>query len=149
MAKILLMHGINHAMFGKRDPKHYGTFTLQDIEAASAEWASAEGHELECYQTDIEGEMARKIHQAFLEDVDAIVLNAGAWTHYSYGLADALAIFKDKGPIVEVHMSNVHAREEFRHKSVFSHQVIGQISGFGLTSYKLGIIAAADALKNA
>jgi 3-dehydroquinate dehydratase-2 len=149
MAKILLLHGINHAMFGKRDPKHYGTFTLQDIESAAAEWAAEQGCELECYQTDIEGELARKIHQAFLEDVDAIVINAGAWTHYSYGLTDALAIFKDKGPIVEIHMSNVHAREEFRHKSVFSHVVIGQISGFGLTSYKLGITAAADALKGA
>lgn len=146
MNKILLMHGINHAMFGKRDPIHYSTFTLEDIEKSSAAWATEQGCTLECYQTDIEGEMARKIHQAFLEDVDAIVINAGAWTHYSFGLADALAIFKDKGPIIEVHMSNVHAREEFRHKSVFSHVVNGQISGFGLISYQLGIIAAAKAI---
>jgi len=144
MAKILLMHGINHAMFGKRDPKHYGTFTLADIEHSAIESANAQGFELECYQTDIEGEMARKIHQAFLGDIDAIVINAGAWTHYSYGLSDALAIFKDKGPIIEVHMSNIHAREEFRHKSVFAHVVNGQISGFGLTSYKLGITAAVE-----
>ena len=148
MSKILLMHGINHAMFGKRDPKHYGTFTLQDIESAAKDWAADQGCELVCYQTDIEGEFAREIHRAFLEDVDAIVMNAGAWTHYSYGLADALAIFKDKGPIVEVHMSNVHAREEWRHKSVFSHVVNGQISGFGLTSYQLGIVAAAELLKS-
>lgn len=147
MSKILLMHGINHAMFGKRDPKHYGTFTLQDIENAAKGWADEQGCELACYQTDIEGEFAREIHRAFLEDIDAIVMNAGAWTHYSYGLADALAIFKDKGPIVEVHMSNVHAREEWRHKSVFSHVVNGQISGFGLTSYQLGIVAAAELLK--
>lgn len=144
MAKILLMHGINHAMFGKRDPKHYGTFTLTDIENSAIESANAQGFELECYQTDIEGEMARKIHQAFLGDIDAIVINAGAWTHYSYGLSDALAIFKDKGPIIEVHMSNIHAREEFRHKSVFAHVVNGQISGFGLTTYKLGITAAVE-----
>jgi len=148
MAKILLLHGINHAMFGKRDPTHYGSFTLQDIETSSTQWAAEQGHQLECFQTDIEGEMARKIHHAFLESVDAIVINAGAWTHYSYGLADALAIFKDKGPIIEVHMSNVHAREAFRHTSVFSSVVNGQISGFGLTSYQLGIIAASEALKN-
>lgn len=147
MAKILLMHGINHAMFGKRDPKHYGTFTLEDIENSAKECARDLGCELECYQTDIEGEMARKIHQAFLEDIDAIVINAGAWTHYSYGLSDALAIFKDKGPIVEVHMSNIHAREAFRHTSVFAHVVNGQISGFGLTSYKLGVTAAVELLQ--
>ncbi len=148
MSKILLMHGINHAMFGKRDPKHYGTFTLQDIESAAEGWAKDQGCELVCFQSDIEGEFAREIHRAFLEDVDAIVMNAGAWTHYSYGLADALAIFKDKGPVIEVHMSNIHAREEWRHKSVFAQVVNGQISGFGLTSYQLGITAAAALLKN-
>lgn len=146
MSKILLMHGINHAMFGKRDPKHYGTFTLQDIEAATAIWVKDLGHELVCFQSDIEGEFAREIHRAFLEDIDAIIINAGAWTHYSYGLADALAIFKDKGPIIEVHMSNIHAREEWRHKSVFAQVVNGQISGFGLNSYQLGVNAAVDLL---
>lgn len=146
MSKILLMHGINHAMFGKRDPKHYGTFTLQDIEAAATIWVKDLGHELVCFQSDIEGEFAREIHRAFLEDIDAIIINAGAWTHYSYGLADALAIFKDKGPIVEVHMSNIHAREEWRHKSVFSEVVNGQISGFGLNSYQLGVNAAVNLL---
>ena len=146
MSKILLLHGINHAMFGKRDPKHYGHFTLRDIEDAARKWARDVDCEIDCFQTDIEGEFARRIHKAYLEDVNAIVLNAGAWTHYSYGIADALAIFKDKGPIVEVHMSNVHAREEFRHKSVFSNSIIGQISGFGLTSYELGILSAARAL---
>ena len=146
MSKILLMHGINHAMFGKRDPEHYGTFTLQDIEAAATIWVKDLGHELVCFQSDIEGEFAREIHRAFLEDIDAIIINAGAWTHYSYGLADALAIFKDKGPIVEVHMSNIHAREEWRHKSVFSKVVNGQISGFGLNSYQLGVNAAVNLL---
>lgn len=146
MSKILLMHGINHAMFGKRDPEHYGTFTLQDIEAAATIWVKDLGHELVCFQSDIEGEFAREIHRAFLEDIDAIIINAGAWTHYSYGLADALAIFKDKGPIVEVHMSNIHAREEWRHKSVFSEVVNGQISGFGLNSYQLGVNAAVNLL---
>ena len=147
MAKILLMHGINHAMFGKRDPKHYGTITLQGIEDKATAWAKELGHELECFQTDIEGEMVVKIHQAFLGDIDAIVINAGAWTHYSYGILDALNIFKDKGPIVETHMSNVHAREEFRHISVFATAVAGQICGFGVTTYKMGLVAADSILK--
>ncbi len=146
MAKILLMHGINHAMFGKRDPKYYGTITLKGIEEEAKKWAAELGHELECFQTDIEGEMAIKIHEAFMGDIDAIVVNAGAWTHYSYGLLDAFAIFKDKGPIVECHMSNVHAREPFRHVSVFASVVAGQICGFGVTTYKLGLIAADDIL---
>ncbi len=146
MAKLLLMHGINHAMFGKRDPKYYGTVTLQEIEDQATAWARELGHDLECFQTDIEGEMALKIHEAYSGDVDAIVINAGAWTHYSYGILDALGIFKDKGPIIETHMSNVHAREPFRHISVFSSVVAGQICGFGVTTYKLGIIAAADIL---
>lgn len=148
MAKLLLMHGINHAMFGKRDPKHYGTITLKGIEDKATAWAEELGHELVCFQTDIEGEMAKRIHQAYEEDIDAIVINAGAWTHYSYGLTDALAIFKDKGPIVETHMSNVHAREPFRHISVFSDIVNGQICGFGVNTYKLGIIAAIDLLSS-
>ncbi len=146
MAKILLMHGINHAMFGKRDPKHYGTITLEGIENQAKEWAKELGHELECFQTDIEGEMAIKIHEAFTGDIDAIVVNAGAWTHYSYGLLDAFGIFKDKGPIIECHMSNVHAREPFRHVSVFASVVAGQICGFNVTTYKLGLIAADDLL---
>lgn len=147
MKKILLMHGINHAMFGKRDPKHYGTITLAQIEEQAAVWASELGYELVAFQSDIEGEMARRIHQAYSEKIDAIVINAGAWTHYSYGIADALEIYKDQGPIIEVHMSNIHAREEFRHHSVFAHIARGQICGFGVASYRLGILAA-DSILN-
>lgn len=148
MAKILLMHGINHTMFGKRDPKHYGTITLKEIENTATQWARELGHDLICFQTDHEGNMVQKIHEAFTGNIDAIVINAGAWTHYSYGILDALAIFKDKGPIVETHMSNIHAREEFRHKSVFSSVVAGQICGFGVTTYKLGLIATDSILKS-
>lgn len=146
MPKLLLLHGINHAMFGRRDPAHYGTHSLGDIETRSKTLATELGAELEAYQTDIEGEMACAIHQAFSTDIDGIVINAGAWTHYSYGLLDALLVFKDKGPIVEVHMSHVHTREEFRHKSVIAPACIGQISGFGLFSYDLGVRAVVDAL---
>jgi 3-dehydroquinate dehydratase-2 len=86
--------------------------------------------------------MAQRIHQAHGDGTDAVLINAGAWTHYSYGIADALAILEV--PVVEVHMSHVHARESFRHHSVFSTVVKGSVSGFGLNSYLLGLRAAAD-----
>jgi 3-dehydroquinate dehydratase-2 len=101
--------------------------------------------ELEAFQTNYEGEMCERIHKAFLDGVNGIVINAGAWTHYSYGLRDALAIFT--GPIVEIHMSNIHAREAFRHHSVFAEIAQGQISGFGMESYLLGLRAAVAFIK--
>ena len=101
------------------------------------------GAEVSCYQTNIEGEMCQRIHAAHGDGTSAVVINAGAWTHYSYGIRDALAILKC--PIVEVHMSNVHAREAFRHVSVFSEVVKGQICGFGVESYLLGVRAAVSA----
>lgn len=145
MKKILVLHGINLNMFGKRDPSHYGTTTLKEIDDQMVGLGKDLGYEVECFQTNCEGEMASRIHRAHEEGIDAIIINAGAWTHYSYGIADALAILE--GPIVEVHMSNVHAREQFRHHSVFSNVVKGQICGFGVTSYRLGLLAADDLLK--
>ena len=141
--KILILHGINLNMFGKRDPAQYGTVTLAQIDASLASLGAELGVEVECFQTNHEGEMAERIHLAHQQAVDAVVINAGAWTHYSYGLRDALAILKC--PIVEVHMSNVHAREAFRHHSVFAEIVKGQICGFGADSYLLGLRAAASA----
>ncbi|VBB09086.1 dehydroquinase class ii [Lucifera butyrica] len=147
MKKVLMLHGINHNMFGKRDPVQYGTITLKEIDAKMQELARELDVEVISYQTNHEGEMCERIHEAFLENIDAIVINAGAWTHYSYGIRDALAIFT--GPIVEIHMSNIHAREEFRHHSVFAEIVKGQICGFGLESYLLGLRAAVAALEEA
>jgi 3-dehydroquinate dehydratase-2 len=143
--KILSLHGINHNMFGKRDPVQYGSFTLQDIYTSIENLAKELGVEVENYQTNDEGAICQKIHQAFLSGFDAIMINAGAWTHYSYGLRDALAIFT--GPIVEVHMSNIHAREEFRHHSVIAPIARGQIVGFGLESYLLALRACAAMVK--
>jgi 3-dehydroquinate dehydratase-2 len=145
--KVLLLNGINLNMFGQRDPAQYGTATLQDIEAQCQALAKELGVSLECFQTNHEGDMVERIHQAHRDKVDAVVINAGAWTHYSYGLRDALAILH--APIIEVHMSNIHAREAFRHHSVIADVARGQIAGFGVESYKLGLRAAVSAVKAA
>lgn len=145
MKKILMLHGVNHNMFGKRDPIQYGTITLAEIDQKMRELGAELGVEVVSFQTNHEGAMCERIHQAFMENMDAIVINAGAWTHYSYGMRDALAIFT--GPIIEIHMSNIHAREEFRHHSVFAEIAKGQICGFGLDSYLLGLRAAVGAIE--
>jgi 3-dehydroquinate dehydratase-2 len=147
MPKILSLHGINLNMFGKRDPAHYGTATLQDIYDATEALGKELGVEVENYQTNDEGAMCQKIHQAHTDKVDAVMINAGAWTHYSYGVRDALAILA--APIVEVHMSNVHAREEFRHFSVISPIARGSVVGFGVDSYLLALRACVSLLRQA
>ncbi|MDH4181883.1 MAG: type II 3-dehydroquinate dehydratase [Betaproteobacteria bacterium] len=143
MKKILMLHGINHNMFGKRDPVQYGTITLAEIDEKMRALGRELGVEVVAFQTNHEGAMCERVHQAFAENVDAVVINAGAWTHYSYGLRDALAILTV--PVVEIHMSNIHAREAFRHHSVFGEIVRGQICGFGVDSYLLGLRAAVSA----
>jgi 3-dehydroquinate dehydratase-2 len=145
MKKVLVLHGVNLNMFGKRDPAQYGTITLDEINQKLQELGKELGCQIETFQTNHEGEICEKIHQAHLEKVDAVVINAGAWTHYSYALRDALAILKV--PIVEVHMSNIHAREEFRHYSVIGPLAKGQIAGFGVHSYLLGLRAAVELIK--
>ena len=144
MKKILMLHGINHNMFGKRDPAQYGTITLAQIDARLQGLAKELGVQVESFQTNREGAMCERIHRAFEERQDAVLINAGAWTHYSYGIRDALAILTC--PIVELHMSNIHAREPFRHHSVLAEIVSGQICGFGVQSYLLALRAAVAAL---
>jgi 3-dehydroquinate dehydratase II len=141
--KILMLHGINHNMFGKRNPKVYGTVTLDQINKQLVSLGKELGAKVEHYQTNDEGKMVDRIHQGFIDKVDAVLINAGAWTHYSIGIRDALEILTC--PIVEVHMSNIHAREEFRHHSVFAPIVKGQICGFGVDSYLLALRAAVSA----
>ena len=141
--RILVLHGVNLNMFGKRDPAHYGNATLPQIDDALAALGKELGAAVESFQTNHEGLMVERIHKAADEDVHAVVINAGAWTHYSHAIADALAILKI--PVVEVHMSNVHARENFRHHSVLSSVCTGSICGFGPSSYLLGLRAALDA----
>ncbi len=145
MKTILVLNGINLNMFGKRDPTQYGTATLAEIDASLLALGRELGVNVICFQTNHEGEMVERIHAAHTEGVDAVLINAGAWTHYSYGIRDALAILK--APIVEVHMSNIHAREAFRHQSVFAEIVRGQICGFGADSYLLGLRAAVAAIR--
>ena len=140
MKKIVMLHGINHAMFGKRDPKQYGTITLAEIDARLKTLGSELGAEVTSFQTNHEGAMVERIHQAFGDGADAVLINAGAWTHYSYGIRDALAILTC--PVYEVHMSNIHAREAFRHLSVIAEIAKGQIAGFGVDSYLLALRAA-------
>jgi 3-dehydroquinate dehydratase-2 len=145
--KILMLHGVNHNMFGKRDPAQYGTITLDEINGKLVGLGHELGVEVESFQTNSEGAMCDRIHQAFFDNVDAVLINAGAWTHYSYGIRDALAVLTC--PIVELHMSNIHAREEFRHKSVFADIVRGQICGFGADSYLLALRAGVNAARGA
>jgi 3-dehydroquinate dehydratase-2 len=141
--KVLVLHGVNLNMFGKRDPKQYGTVTLAEIDAKLKELGKELGAEVTSLQTNHEGAMCERIHQAHADGTDAVIINAGAWTHYSYAIRDALAILK--APIVEVHMSNIHAREAFRHHSVLAEIAKGQIAGFGVDSYLLGLRAAVAA----
>ena len=141
---ILLLHGVNLNMFGKRDPGQYGRLTLDEINARVGALGQELGVRVDAFQTNSEAALCERIHQAHSEGVDAVVVNAGAWTHYSYGIRDALAMLAC--PIVEVHMSNIHAREPFRHVSVFADIVRGQICGFGVDSYLLGLRAAVSAV---
>ena len=144
--KVLVLHGVNLNMFGQRDPKHYGTKTLAQINGALLALSQELKIRLETFQSNFEGEMIERIRRCLEEDVSAIVINAGAWTHTSYALADALAILSI--PVIEVHMSNIHAREGFRHHSVLSPVVTGSIAGFGVESYLLGLRAAVSLVQN-
>jgi 3-dehydroquinate dehydratase-2 len=143
--KVLVLHGVNLNMFGKRDPAHYGTATLADIDARLVELGRSLGVEVASFQTNGEKEMCERIHAALSDGTGAVVVNAGAWTHYSYAIRDALAILHV--PIVEVHMSDIHAREPFRRISVLEGIAREQISGKGVDSYLLGLRAAVEAGK--
>ena len=144
---ILVLHGINLNMFGQRDLALYGSTTLAEINASVIALGQELGARVEVFQTNFEGAMTERIHAAHADGTQAVIINAGAWTHYSYALADALAILKC--PIIEVHMSNIHAREAFRQVSVLAGVATGQICGFGANSYLLGLRAAVSAVKAA
>ena len=144
--KILLLNGPNLNLLGTREPHIYGAETLADVESSSAEYASSLGASLESFQTNHEGHMLDRIHAARLEGVDAIVINPGAFTHQSIALRDALTGVAI--PFVEIHISNVHAREAFRHKSYLSDKAEAVICGMGTFGYRAAIEWCATRLKD-
>ncbi len=133
---ILVINGPNLNLLGIREPQTYGSETLAELERELALAGKTRGVELDFFQSNLEGELIDRIHGS---DADGIILNAGALTHYSYSLRDAIASVQT--PVIEVHMSNVHARETFRHVSVIAPVCIGQIAGFGRDSYFLALEA--------
>ncbi len=136
--KFLIINGVNLNLTGKREKSVYGTQTLDEINAKIAAYCKKNGDEVTFYQSNIEGELVNTLHEAFLKRTcDAIILNAGAFTHYSYAIRDAIASIDI--PVAEVHISNVHAREAFRDNSVLSEVCKGVVCGFGVGSYLAAI----------
>jgi 3-dehydroquinate dehydratase-2 len=140
VARFLLLNGPNLGQLGRREPGVYGTATLADVEAALRTQASAAAHELDTFQSDSEADLIKRIHQARDARIALILFNPAAFTHTSIALRDALLAVQI--PFIELHLSNVAARESFRHQSYFSDIAIGTIAGFGATSYELALTAA-------
>ena len=143
MPAVLLIHGPNLNLLGQREPEIYGTSTLDDYVAATTDRAASHGLTLDTIQSNHEGVLVDAIHEA-RSRYQAIVINAGALTHYSWALHDALATFS--GPVVEVHISQPNAREPWRHTSVVAPVASGSIAGFGMLGYSLAIDAVARLL---
>ena len=141
---ILVINGANLNLTGTREPHIYGTETLEDINGSLINAAEALGVGIDFYQSNHEGDIIDKLHSAKF-DFDGVILNAGAFTHYSYAIRDAIASIDI--PTVEVHMSNVHTREEFRRNSVISPVCVGTIAGFGSFSYHLALAALMERFK--
>ncbi len=144
--KFLVINGVNLNLTGRREQSVYGTKTLEEINAEIKAFALKNGDEVEFFQSNHEGAIVDKIHEAFLlGECDGILLNAGAYTHYSYAIRDAVAAVSI--PVVEVHMSNVHAREEFRKISVLSDVCVGTVFGFGLGSYLAAMVGLKEKIQ--
>jgi 3-dehydroquinate dehydratase-2 len=144
MTAILVLHGPNLNLLGQREPAVYGTATLGEVDAAIAAHAASRGVRVECRQSNHEGVLVDAIQGAAAQGFAAIVINPAAFTHYSYAIRDAIAAVAL--PVVEVHLSNIHGREPFRHRSVTAGACRGQIAGFGVHSYALGLDAALASL---
>jgi len=142
--KILLINGPNLNMLGKRDPEVYGTFTLADTEKLSIETAFERGFKLDCFQSNYEGAIIEKIHDA-MDEYDGIIINPGAFTHYSYAISDAIDLCGL--PVVETHISDISKREDFRKLSVLASVCCSQIKGLGIKSYKRGVEILCDIIE--
>lgn len=142
MMRIQIINGPNINLLGKREPSIYGAVSFEDYLVTLRNLYPQ--LEIAYYQSNVEGEMINKLHEVGF-DYDGVVLNAGAYTHTSIALQDAIRAIK--APVIEVHISNVHKREEFRHKSMISCACLGVICGFGLNSYRLGVEALLDCNK--
>ncbi|MFZ4654188.1 MAG: type II 3-dehydroquinate dehydratase [Methylococcaceae bacterium] len=140
MAKLLVLNGPNLNLLGLREPSIYGRERLSEIEARLVESAQQRGHDLECFQSNAESSLIDRIHLAYREDVDVVLINPGALTHTSIALRDAF--LSTKIPFIEIHLSNVHAREAFRHHSYLSDIALGVILGLGPIGYSLALEAA-------
>ncbi|MFC1538406.1 type II 3-dehydroquinate dehydratase [Candidatus Latescibacterota bacterium] len=144
MAKILIINGPNLNMLGKREKSIYGDTKLDEIITEAVKYGSEKGCEIDAFQSNSEGDIIDAIHSAG-EKYNGVIINAGAYTHTSYAIRDAIAAVDI--PFVEVHLSNIHSREEFRRSSVIAPVCAGQISGFGKNSYMLGIWALEGLLR--
>ncbi|MFA5098265.1 MAG: type II 3-dehydroquinate dehydratase [Candidatus Margulisiibacteriota bacterium] len=144
MKKILIIHGPNLNLLGEREVDQYGNVTMDKINSGLAKLASELGVEIETFQSNVEGEIVNAIQKA-KDGFSAVVINPGGYTHYSVAIRDAISAVKL--PAVEVHLSNIYSREEFRQRSVIAPVCAGQITGFGADSYLLGLRAAAAILK--
>lgn len=138
MKRILVMNGPNLNLTGIRKQSVYGAETLEDINRELAAYGESKGAQMAFFQSNHEGDLIDKIHESRTA-YDGVVLNAGAYTHYSYAIRDAIEAVQDFTPVVEVHMSDIHQREDFRHISVLTPVCVKQICGFGKGSYKMGI----------
>ena len=147
MANILVLHGPNLNLLGTREPHHYGSDRLLDINQRLQTLASQSGHTVYCYQSNAEHELIERIHKSLTENVAFIIINPAGYTHTSVALRDALAAVRI--PFVEVHLSNVHAREPFRRHSYFSDLAVGVISGLGSLGYELALQAAIGQIDSA
>ena len=144
--KFLVINGVNLNLTGLRETSVYGKETLEQINEKIANFAQSCGDSVDFYQSNIEGELVNKLHEVFLSKAyDGVLLNAGAYTHYSYALRDAIAAVDI--PVVEVHISNVHAREDFRKVSVLSEVCKGVVCGFGASSYTAALVGLKQALQ--
>jgi 3-dehydroquinate dehydratase-2 len=147
MKAIWLLHGVNLDMLGVRDAEHYGRITLAQLESRVVEEGAVRGYEVRCFQSNHEGDFVEKVHQIAREGAAGVIVNPGAWTHYSYAIRDALELVD--APLAEVHLSAVENRESWRRRSVIADLAAVRVSGKGAAGYAEALAALATAIESA